>query len=218
MDRMTSEVRAKVASAQRVAARHAHLVNVASDLFLRQGFHQTSVRELATAAGWQMATLYRYISRKEDVLYLISQAAMDDVWGGLRALDLKGDPPAKLRQASGYLFEAVARRRREFKLIYRESASLGEEHLKLIEMTELKERDYLAGIIQEGISQSHFVAVPEKLLAHNIIMLAHMWALKGWALHQEIEFEPYVDWQMGLIFAALGVSSDVQAAPASKTL
>jgi AcrR family transcriptional regulator len=200
---MTSEVQAKVANAGRVAERHAHLVNVASDLFLRQGFHQTSVREIAAAAGWQMPTLYRYIARKEDVLYLISSAAMDDVWGGLEALETSGSAAERLRQAATYFFEAVARRRREIKLLYRESASLGEEHLTLIEATELKERDYFAAIIEDGIRTGEFAPVDVPVIAHDLIMLAHMWALKGWALRPETEFPEYMKVQLDLVFRTL---------------
>jgi AcrR family transcriptional regulator len=150
-----------------------------------------------------MATLYRYIARKEDVLYLISQAAMDDVWGGLQVLNPQGSARERLEQAARHFFQAVSRRRREFKLLYRESASLGEDHLRLIEGTELQERDYFAAIIADGIRSGEFAEVDVPVIAHDIIMLAHMWALKGWALRGDKDLDAYMETQLRVIFCAL---------------
>ena len=196
-------VTAKVSDGVLVAERHARLVLAATELFLEQGFHKTSVREIANAVGWQMGTLYLYISRKEDVLYLISQSVMTELWDGLRALPEKDCAREALVDASRYFFRAVDRKRREIKLIYRESASLGPDHLEVVQETELKERDLFASLIKKGIAAGEFCGNDVDLIAHDIIMLAHMWALKGWALHENLDLEAYTERQLNLVLGRL---------------
>ena len=198
---MTRElVPAKVSDNSLVTERRSHLVAAATELLLHQGFHDTSVREIAAAVGWQMGTLYLYISRKEDVLYLISQSVMAELWDGLKVLPEQETARASLDAAARYFFGAVARKRREIKLIYRESASLGEEHLAVVQDTELSERDFFAAIIRKGIETGEFRALNPDLMAHDIITLAHMWALKCWALADHMTFEDYVEQQLALLF------------------
>jgi AcrR family transcriptional regulator len=202
-------VLAKVSDSELVAERHAQLVSAATELFLQQGFHQTSVREIANAVGWQVGTLYLYISRKEDILYLISQSVMAEIWGMLERLPETETARAGLEIAARAFFESTANRRREIKLLYRESASLGEEHLRVIEDTELKERNLFAALVRRGIASGEFREVNADLVAYNIIMLAHMWALKGWALHESNDLGTYVSSQLEMVFGYL------QKAPAA---
>lgn len=197
-------VSAKVTDSALVSARHAQLVTAATELFLRVGFHETTVREVAAALGWQVGTLYLYISRKQDILYLISQSVMSELWDGLQETPLHGSPAERLEQAARYFFQAVDRKRREIKLIYRESASLEPEHLRVVEQTEIKERDFLASIVQEGVAAGQFRPVDANLIAHDLIMLAHMWALKGWALHASLDLNTYIDEQLKLVFGRIG--------------
>jgi len=60
--------RPSAASARRNRARD-HVIEVAMDLFLRQGFDQTTVREIVAAAGISMRTFFRYFPSKEDLAF-----------------------------------------------------------------------------------------------------------------------------------------------------
>lgn len=204
---MTSDpsipVESKVANQELVAERHAQLVAAATQLFLQKGFHKTPVREIAAAVGWNMGTLYLYINQKEDVLHLISQAIMRELYDGLARVEPRPTATETLRAAAEYFFRAVDRMRREIKLLYRESASLLPEHLEALKRSELQEREFLAGIIQRGIEAGEFQEVDPEFFAHDLIMLAHMWALKGWALRSVMTFEQYLERQLTILFSQL---------------
>ena len=58
---------------------YAKLLDTACALFARKGYFATSIREIAHAMGIQKASLYYYISSKEDLIYQISKAAMEHV-------------------------------------------------------------------------------------------------------------------------------------------
>ena len=47
------------------------MIKGAVTLFKEKGFHRTTTREIAKAAGFSIGTLYEYIRTKEDVLYLV---------------------------------------------------------------------------------------------------------------------------------------------------
>jgi AcrR family transcriptional regulator len=58
---------------------YAKLLDTACTLFARKGYFATSIREIASAMGIQKASLYYYISSKEDLIYQISKTAMEHV-------------------------------------------------------------------------------------------------------------------------------------------
>jgi AcrR family transcriptional regulator len=58
---------------------YARLLDTACALFARKGYFATSIREIAGAMGIQKASLYYYISSKDDLIYQISKTAMENV-------------------------------------------------------------------------------------------------------------------------------------------
>src|SRR5262245_13287503 len=62
-----------------LSARRAQLTATATDVFMRRGFRDVSVNEIADAAGIGIGSLYKYIRAKEDILYLV----MDSIYGRL---------------------------------------------------------------------------------------------------------------------------------------
>ncbi|MPZ24314.1 MAG: TetR family transcriptional regulator [Dehalococcoidia bacterium] len=199
-------VHSRVANAELVAERRSALTSAARELFLRQGFHKTSIREIAAAVGWQMGTLYLYISCKEDVLHLIIRESMDGLTRSLEAVPQQASALLTLREAVATLFRSVHDERAAVKLCYRESDSLLPEHLEDLKQTELGERGILANVIRRGIDQGEFRAVDADLFAHNIVMMAHSWALKRWALRGKFSLDDYLAGQLEFIFRPLVAS------------
>lgn len=201
----------KVANTALLAERHEQLVQATTTLFLRQGFHKTTVRQIAAAVQWQMGTLYLYIDQKEDVLFLISKAIMNELSEGLLRITPRPTHSETLWVAMDYFFEAVRRMRREISLLYRESASLLPDQLGELKQSELKERAFFAQIVRDGVEEGEFKSpIEPDLYAHDIILLAHMWALKGWALSSLLPFERYKKSQMDFLWRQLSVDDPPQ--------
>jgi AcrR family transcriptional regulator len=208
------QVPSKVDSQELVADRRGHLVRTATALFLQRGFHKTTVREIAEAAGWTPGTLYLYIARKEDVLYLIIDSIVSDLSGGLLSLPPQATARESLEAALEYLYNAVDRKRREVKLMYRESASLPAEYLTALKQTGIRDRAFLVNILQRGLDEGEFRTVNVPLLADNIIAIAHMWALKGWVfVGRGMAIDEYLQVQRELLFTQLGVDQPCEARP-----
>ena len=50
------------------------IVDAAVELFIQNGFHKTTTRQIAKAAGFSIGSLYEYVASKEDILYLVCDA------------------------------------------------------------------------------------------------------------------------------------------------
>src|SRR5262249_4265448 len=154
----------------------------------------------------QIGTLYQYISRKEDILLLILDNITRTFLAELRQVQRRETARATLRAAAERYFRVVARLHRELRLLYRESASLEPDQRAFGMKREFDQRDFIADIIRWGIANGEFRPVDPEIFAHTIIMLAHMWGLKGWALIRSHTLDYFIEEQLDLLFARLDVN------------
>src|ERR1700729_2785507 len=68
----TANIPTTIKNPVRVAHRRTELIEVATKLFLERGFHNTSIRDIVRACSFNIASLYMYVSSKEDILYLVA--------------------------------------------------------------------------------------------------------------------------------------------------
>src|SRR5262245_49176961 len=102
-------VPSKIMNEALLVERRRTLVAAATDLFVRNGFHRTSIREVAAAVGWNMGTLYLYISSKDDVLYLITRAVLDRLRDGLGVVERRPTAWETLRAFATQFFCLIDR-------------------------------------------------------------------------------------------------------------
>ena len=193
----------KILNQALVEERHNQLVLAATELFFENGFHKTTVRQISAATGWQMGTLYLYISKKEDVLFLISKRIMGELSESLLNVTPTATAVGDLKVAMSSFFDAVNRMRKEVALLYRESPSLFPNHLEELKNSELFEREFFATIVRDGIERGEFLNIDVDLFCHDVIMLAHMWALKGWDLAKNYDFDTFKEVQIKLLLRQL---------------
>jgi AcrR family transcriptional regulator len=74
------------------------ILEQAAELFARQGYHNTSMRDLSRELDTSLAGLYYYFETKEELLYLISKYSFDTVRQSIEARLTPGMPATeKLR-------------------------------------------------------------------------------------------------------------------------
>ena len=71
-------VHASIKDERLIKKRRDQMINGAVKLFIEKGFHRTTTREIARAAGFSIGTLYEYIREKEDVCLLYTSDAADE--------------------------------------------------------------------------------------------------------------------------------------------
>jgi TetR/AcrR family transcriptional regulator, repressor for uid operon len=76
------------------ARRRQEIVAAAEMCFLKRGFHQTSMQNIAAESGLSMGLLYRYFVNKEAIITAVAQQDQDAAMAAVAAVAVDGDPTA----------------------------------------------------------------------------------------------------------------------------
>jgi TetR/AcrR family transcriptional regulator len=150
------------AEQQRQSKREA-LLHEAAAAFNKQGFHGTSLNDIAKKLGVTKAALYTYVPSKEDLLYFCHDWAMDGAFESLEhARGAGGTGLEKLRNTLQHYLEQMLMEGGAFVVLLEENA-LKPAHAKAI----IKRRDEfevaLRSFVTEGIADGSIVPCNEKI-------------------------------------------------------
>jgi AcrR family transcriptional regulator len=116
------------------------LLAAAAKVFADQGFHRTSMRDLAKASGISLAGLYYYVQSKDELLYLIQSRNFDAVIAGMEdALRGVTDPVERLSRFVDHHLDYFASHMAEMKVLSHEAGALEGEYLERVNE---KKREY----------------------------------------------------------------------------
>lgn len=190
-----------------VEERRAKIVDAAVGLFISKGYHQSTTREIARAAGFSIGTLYEYIESKEDVLYLVCESIHTEMEAQLReALGEQDSTIDRLEGAIEKYIRVCDRMQDSILLIYRDTASLSKESQRYVLQNEQRIADIFAEILEAGVADETFKLDNDgafRLMAHNIVVLGHMWAFRRWFLRGKFTLDEFIDQQTSLIMGEL---------------
>lgn len=187
-----------------LAQRRAELVEVATNLFLERGYHDTSIRDIARACPFNLATLYTYVSSKQDILYLVAQHLVREI---VRALDPDALTNLGAGEALRRAFETycgvVSRFSRHIRLLYREIESLPKHErepiLRSVEaLTRMFER-----LLERAVASGEVRPVNVRVAALDLLVAAHSWALHARMLREELDLETFTREQSRIVFEGL---------------
>ncbi len=186
--------------------RRAQIIAAAFPLISKNGFAQTSVREIAQAAGLSVPAIYKYVSNKDEILELIyddyiSQAETNVATA---AGETEG-ATQKLRSALTASMAELTRHEAQIRMMYRETRSLQPEVRDRVKKQGLRYFDVFQEILEEGIASGEFRDVDTKLVASLIPLLCEVWTLRPWSVGP-IGLENVYDGIADLVFN--GIAAD----------
>lgn len=177
-----------------VERRRAQIVAAATELFGRNGFHRTTIKDIARKAGVSIGLIYQYVHDKDDVLLLV---VLDVVEGYLREIPpaIAGimDPVDRVKAAVRAYCGVVDRHSDATLLGYRDTANLDSPRLRVIMEKELETNRLIADCVEACVAAGRFRTCNTDLVAYQLVMLAHSWALKRWHLRTVTTLDAYVD-------------------------
>jgi AcrR family transcriptional regulator len=141
-------------------------------LFLEKGFAETSMRELAEAAGMGKSSLYDYFSTKDEILLWYFEDELEDLTALAR--EIAGQPlPAveKLRQILHKQLERLLEKKEFYSKLTVEVQRLGAEGQRRIQVKRHEYQDLLRSLVEAGIQEGAFRRV-DALLATRILITA----------------------------------------------
>jgi AcrR family transcriptional regulator len=200
------EVHASVKDERLVIKRRNQMIKGAVTLFKEKGFHRTTTREIAKAAGFSIGTLYEYIRTKEDVLYLVCDSIYDEVHNRLqRDIDTKRGTLESLKLGIGNYFRVMDEMQDEVLVMYQEAKSLTKDALPYVLQKEIAMANLIEDIIRGCVDTGELSLTPDqvKILSHNIVVQGQMWGFRRWAIQKMYTLDEYIDIQVGLIFEGI---------------
>lgn len=199
----TQDITIQIKNPDLVRRRHRQIVDAAVQLFIKNGFHKTTTRQIASAAGFSIGSLYEYISSKEDILYLVCKAIHAEVEQGVSgamAGATDGDNP--LAEVIREYFMVCHRMSDHILLLYQETQSLPLQWRKKVLENEVRITGIFMEVLARLISTGDLPHLNERfmeLLAHNISVLGHMWTFRRWFLARHYSIEDYIALQTEFI-------------------
>jgi len=170
------------------------IVKSALKLFLAKGYSATTVREIANTSNISMGTLYNYINKKEDILYLVYAEMLGIIHGAILSYESKTDDPMqKLLDSVRVALDVTLQKLGDHVLIlYREGANLSKESLKLILKEEAAFVKHFEDIIAEGKKVGVFGTDDPRFAANIVAFLVvfgimRKWNLKGYSTNQIVD-------------------------------
>jgi len=203
----TNRVQTQVKDPGLVAKRRRQIIDAAVHLFVAQGFHKTTTRQIAQAAGFSTGTLYEYVASKEDVLYLVCDAIHAEMEksiaeGVARAAGGREALAGVIREC----FHVCDRMNDHILLIYQEAKSLPPEWRRNVLANEVRITNLIQNVIARLAHNGDLPGLDEpaiELLAHNITVLGHMWTFRRWFLGKHYTIDQYIALQTELIMGDL---------------
>ncbi len=188
-----------------VERRWKQLIEKSTKVFMEKGYHRTSIRDIAKATSFSMGNLYNYIRTKEDVLYLVHQNMIKNVYNTL--FDIKEDEyEIKYGELTRIIRNALEKTfdfQEEIILLYRESGSLSKEMLRSILSLETRYIEMFKRLLDEANKEGFYEIRDTKFFANLVVYLISFLSLRRWSL-RDYGKEEAIDLLMYYITRMLG--------------
>ncbi|HSL42119.1 MAG TPA: TetR/AcrR family transcriptional regulator [Anaerolineales bacterium] len=154
------------------ARRRKEIFNASVHLFLEKGFNETSMREIAEAAGIGKSTLYDYFHTKDDILLSFVEDELQKLTQRVEEITERDIAALeKLRLMMFAYMDYLATNEDFFMKLSLEVQRLAQQSLERIQRRRHALQDKVRHMIEEGIREGSFRPV-DSLLATRVIFNA----------------------------------------------
>lgn len=213
---MGRTVSANIKDRELVRDRRRQLVDAALAVFLRKGYHDTTVREIGREAGLTQGTIYNYVRSKSDILYLVCDEVVRAYQDAVaRAVEGVTDPGSRLSSAVRAVAEELYDHQDAILLMFQESHALDRRSLKNILERVSEYIVMFERLLGEAARDGRIPPVHRRLAANIVTFLPTMLALRRWDLRRRMSREAMLDGVTAFLLRGLG-ASDCIAVPARR--
>ena len=189
------EVQSSVKDESLIEKRRTQMIQAAVQLFKEKGFHRTTTREIAQAAGFSIGTLYEYIRTKEDILFLVCDNIYNEVQARISTLSMERGTIAELKSAIEQYYTLIDDMNDEFVVMYQESKSLQKDALAYVLKKELEMVAIFEEMLRTCYDNDSLTIEREDipLAAQHIVIQGQMWAFRRWALAKQYSLAQFIE-------------------------
>lgn len=159
------------------------IFDAASLVISEKGFARATIREIATAAGMPVPTMYQYLESKEDLLRHIFEFLMSEISAGVRSAQRADASPEELiEQLIRTMIWVFDQHERSIKILFQETRSLSSEARQRVYSVDARHIASICALLESGIQQSNWKITDTEIVANLIWFLCTVWPLRHWAL------------------------------------
>ena len=203
-----NDVPTQIKNADLVRERRRQIIDATVKLSIEHGYHNTTTRMIAKAAGFSIGSLYEYVSSKEDLLYLVCSAIHEAVHVAVEeALSHGIRGKEQLAEAVRQYFIVCDEMADHVLLMYQVTQFLPDKWKKRVLENELDITQLFVKALSHLSGHNDFPNLDEEkchLVAHNISVLGHMWAFRRWYVKKNFTLDQYIaiqtDFILGLLY------------------
>ena len=190
-----------------VRQRREEIIRAAKKVFTEKGYHVTTIRDICQASGLGPGTLYNYIKKKEDILYLIyNQLTMMLTQCLVETIrNKKKNPLEQFHEALEKTIDIIWDYQDLILLMYQETASLDRESMRTILK---RESDFVSlwEKIVERVEKQERIFGRKRMDADIISFLLAFIPLRRWNLRSRFRQKEIKAGLVDFIIRALGIS------------
>lgn len=195
---------------EKIEEKHQQVVNGALKVFLKKGYHPTTIREIADAAGMSLGQLYHYVSSKDDVLFLIHRHQQIAFYNHMKKVAPSGDGEDAVQSLVNALRHALpflVHHKKLLRFILGESRYLSKKHLDVVlEMDDKNIVQYWRELLEKVKTQTG-LAFDVNYTANLITYLATFIPMRGWNL-KGYATEEQQEMLITSIFSMMGIDRE----------
>lgn len=152
------------------ATRLEEVLQSAANIFFAKGFHATSIEDVARDVGMLKGSLYYYIKSKDDLLFQLLLAGIEDSDAYIaQQIDPEGDPVEQLERAIRAQIDYIIRNRVQFGLFLHEFDSLsGKRQHKLISVMS-RYNSRFVDLVRRGQQQGELMPGEPWIIVNGIL-------------------------------------------------
>lgn len=157
-------------TAEEIAKRRHEIFHQVVNVFVKKGFHETSMREIAEAAGLGKSSLYDYFKTKDEILVYFFEDQLNDLTYEAQKVALQNlSADKRLRQIMEIHIESLQANKNLFLKLTQESQRLRPQSQKQVQEKRYAYQDLVRALIDEGIREGIFRKVNSLLAARLLI-------------------------------------------------
>ncbi|MDX2005955.1 MAG: TetR/AcrR family transcriptional regulator [Meiothermus sp.] len=188
---------------ERSSDRRLEILEAAGQLFSAQGFHATSMRDLARAVNLQGGSLYAHIASKEELLFELVNRAADGFLGSAEAIPESLPPKERLSSLIEGHLEVIVRELDNATVFFHEWKFLNPNLQKQITERRDAYEAHFRQVIEDGIEAGDF-EVDDVRVASLFVLSALNWTYHWYRPSGKLTLAALSRHYRDLIFRTLG--------------
>jgi len=188
-------VRAKSNNHKLVSNQRERIAKAALSLYMKRGFRNTGVHDVAKASRMSVGNLYNYIGSREDILLLVLELGLR-VQTGLQEIvrsteHLKPGEALPLFIRSAY--QLIDRNQDFISFFFFETKHLAPKARKSAADVELLAMTHIEELLKKGHENGEFEFIANvRAFSHNLFVIIEMWAVRQWLYKDMISLEDQI--------------------------